>query len=219
MGVTTMGGMTAMGGGMAQGGRPSIADMMRAGMNGVPTEAHSIELRLGSTLAPKGSPEAYHTMPTGAQVNKPIFLQTPEPGRRQRGPRHRTSSPRGESPSIGAAAKRWCRTAGRADVRQAAAWRKRPRRCRRCRVPCRRARSASRRPRRPRPTATGRTPTARTRTAICARRSRPGRPSRASTSSRAPTLRRSSSRSRTASRTWTRCGTPPARCRGRARWR
>ena len=94
MGVTTMGGMTAMGGGMAQGGRPSIAAMMR-GLNGVPTEAHSIELRLGSTLAPKGAPEAYHTMPTGAQVNKPIFLQTPEPGRSQSGTTEPYQQPKG----------------------------------------------------------------------------------------------------------------------------
>ena len=70
----------------------------------MPTEAHSIELRLGSTLAPKGGPEVYHTMPTGAQVNKPIFLQTPEPGGVSPAPRSRTSSPRGESPSIGGAA-------------------------------------------------------------------------------------------------------------------
>lgn len=77
MGVTTLGGMTALGG-MAQGGRPSMADMMR-GLRGMPTEAHTVELRLGSTLAPQGSPEAHHTMPPGAQVNRPIFLETPAP--------------------------------------------------------------------------------------------------------------------------------------------
>lgn len=80
MGVTTMGGMAAIGGGMGQGGRPSMTDMMRL-MNGPPAEAHSVELRLGSTLAPNGSPEALHTMPPGAQVNKAIFLETPEPAR------------------------------------------------------------------------------------------------------------------------------------------
>jgi hypothetical protein len=83
MGVTTLGGMMGMGGGMGRGGgQPSVADMMRA-MNNMSSEAHQIELRIGSTLAPTGAagPEAYHTMPAGAQVNKPIFLQTPEPGR------------------------------------------------------------------------------------------------------------------------------------------
>jgi hypothetical protein len=94
MGVTTMGGMTAMGGGMAQGGRPSMADMMR-GTNGMPTAAHTMELRLGSTLAPKGNPEAYHTMPSGAQVNKPIFLETPEPGGRPSGPPEPFRQPKG----------------------------------------------------------------------------------------------------------------------------
>jgi hypothetical protein len=78
MGATTLGGLTAMGGGMAQGRRPSMADMMRMGTNGVPTEARSVELRLGSTLESKGSPEAYHTMPPGSQVNRPIFLETPQ---------------------------------------------------------------------------------------------------------------------------------------------
>lgn len=82
MGVTTLGGMMGMGGAMGRGGgQPSMADLMR-GLNNMASEAHTVELRLGSTLAPTGgSPEAYHTMPAGAQVNKPIFLQTPEPGR------------------------------------------------------------------------------------------------------------------------------------------
>jgi hypothetical protein len=55
--------------------------MMRLAKGGLPTAAHMVELRLGSTLPPKGGPEAYHTMPAGAQVNRPIFLETPEPGR------------------------------------------------------------------------------------------------------------------------------------------
>ena len=46
----------------------------------MPTESRSVELKLGSTLPATGEPEAFHTMPPGAQVNKPIFLQTPEPG-------------------------------------------------------------------------------------------------------------------------------------------
>jgi hypothetical protein len=80
VGATTLGGMTAMGGGMGRGGRPSMADMMKMASGGIPTEARQIELRLGSTLPAKGAPEAFHTMPSGAQVNKPIFLQTPEGG-------------------------------------------------------------------------------------------------------------------------------------------
>ncbi|MEQ1896875.1 MAG: hypothetical protein ABL971_05730 [Vicinamibacterales bacterium] len=94
MGVTTMGGITAMGGGMAQGRRPSMSDMMR--MSSLPSEAHSVELRLGSTLPPKGGPEASHTMPPGAQVNKPIFLQTPEPGRTQGGSPEPYRQPKGQ---------------------------------------------------------------------------------------------------------------------------
>jgi hypothetical protein len=50
MGATTLGGMTAMGGGMARGGRPSMSEMMRMAQGGIPTEAHTVELRLGSTL-------------------------------------------------------------------------------------------------------------------------------------------------------------------------
>ena len=81
MGVTTGAGIQAMGG-MSRGGQPSMADMMRMGMGGgPPSESHQVELRLGSTLpaGPPG-PEAFHTMPPGAQVNQPIFLQTPQGG-------------------------------------------------------------------------------------------------------------------------------------------
>lgn len=79
MGVTTGAGIQAMMGGMARGGQPSMGDLMRMGMNGPPTEGHSVELRLGSSLpAGQPGPEAFHTMPPGAQVNKPIFLQTPQ---------------------------------------------------------------------------------------------------------------------------------------------
>ena len=79
---------------MAQGRRPSMSDMMR--MSSLPSEAHSVELRLGSTLPPKGGPEASHTMPPGAQVNKPIFLQTPEPGRTQGGSPEPYRQPKGQ---------------------------------------------------------------------------------------------------------------------------
>ena len=79
MGATTGGGVLAMAG-MAGGGKPSVGSMMRLATSGIPTEGRSILLKLGSTLAAKGEPEAFHTMPAGAQVNKPIFLQTPEGG-------------------------------------------------------------------------------------------------------------------------------------------
>lgn len=79
MGVTTGSGVLAMAG-MA-GGRPSMGAMMRMAAGGPPTEGHMIELKLGSTLAPKGQAEAFHTFPKEAQVNKPIYLHTPEPGR------------------------------------------------------------------------------------------------------------------------------------------
>ena len=84
MGATTGGGMLAMAG-MAGGGKPSMASMMRMATGGIPTEGRSILLKLGSTLAAKGEPEAFHTMPAGAQVNKPIYLETPEPGKSQPG--------------------------------------------------------------------------------------------------------------------------------------
>ena len=100
---------------MAGGGKPSMGSMMRMAASGIPTEGHSVELKLGSTLPPKGEPEAFHTMPPGAQVNKPIFLQTPEPGVAGNRPRPAlTRSPRVRSRSTGAAARRparasrWC---------------------------------------------------------------------------------------------------------------
>lgn len=80
IGATTGGGMLAMSG-MAGGGRPSMSSMMRMASGGMPTEGRTLELKIGSTLAATGDPEAFHTMPPGAQVNKPIYLQTPEPGR------------------------------------------------------------------------------------------------------------------------------------------
>lgn len=80
IGATTGGGMLAMAG-MGSGGRPSMSSMMRMAGGGMPTEGRSLELKIGSTLSATGEPEAFHTMPPGAQVNKPIYLQTPEPGR------------------------------------------------------------------------------------------------------------------------------------------
>jgi hypothetical protein len=85
VGATTLGGMTAMGGAMGRGGRPSMADMMKIASGGLPTEGHTVEVKLGSTLPAKGTPEAFHTMPPGAQVNKPIYLETPQQGGSQPG--------------------------------------------------------------------------------------------------------------------------------------
>ena len=80
MGATTGSGMLAMTA-MASGGKPSMASIMKMATGGIPTESHSIMLKLGSALAAtKGEPEAFHTMPPGANVNKPIYLHTPQPG-------------------------------------------------------------------------------------------------------------------------------------------
>jgi len=95
MGATTGSGMLAMSG-MVAGGRPSMATMMKMASGGVPTEGHLISLKLGSTLAPKGDPEAFHTMPPGAQVNKPIYLETPEPGKSQPGQPTGYQTPKGQ---------------------------------------------------------------------------------------------------------------------------
>jgi hypothetical protein len=85
MGATTGGGMLAMGG-AAGGGRPSMGTMMKMASGGLPTESRTVLLKLGSTLpATKGEPEAFHTMPKGAEVNKPIYLETPQPGRSESG--------------------------------------------------------------------------------------------------------------------------------------
>jgi hypothetical protein len=80
VGATTGSGMLAMSG-MAGGGRPSMSSMMKLATSGFPTASHTIELKLGTSLAPTGQPEAFHTFPAASQVNKPIFLQTPEAGK------------------------------------------------------------------------------------------------------------------------------------------
>jgi hypothetical protein len=81
VGATTGSGMLAMGGLAGGGGRPSMGSLMRMATSGLPTASQTIELKLGTALSPSGEPEAFHTFPAGAKVNKPIFLQTPEPGR------------------------------------------------------------------------------------------------------------------------------------------
>ena len=96
MGATTGSGMLAMGG-LANGGKPSMATMMRMAAGGVPTESRSVLLKLGSSLSPdKGEPEAFHTMPQGAQVNKPIILETPQPGDRSGPSVNGYSEPKGQ---------------------------------------------------------------------------------------------------------------------------
>jgi hypothetical protein len=81
VGATTGSGMLAMAGMAGGGGRPSMGSMMRLATSGLPSASQTLELKLGTSLGPTGEPEAFHTFPAGAQVNKPIFLQTPEPGR------------------------------------------------------------------------------------------------------------------------------------------
>jgi hypothetical protein len=95
MGATTGGGMLAMAG-LAGGGRPSMGSLMKMAASGIPTEGRTISLKLGSTLAAKGDPEAFHTMPPGAQVNKPIYLETPEPGKSQPGAPTGYQTPKGQ---------------------------------------------------------------------------------------------------------------------------
>lgn len=80
VGATTGSGMLAMSG-MAGGGRPSIGSMMKMATSGFPTASQTLQLKLGTSLSPTGEPEAFHTFPAGSQVNKPIFLHTPEPGK------------------------------------------------------------------------------------------------------------------------------------------
>ncbi|HTU99224.1 MAG TPA: hypothetical protein VMF13_01700 [Luteitalea sp.] len=80
MGATTGSGLLAMSG-MAGGGKPSMGSLMKMAMAGPPSASQSIELRLGTSLAPTGEPEAFHAFPAGAQVNQPIYLETPTPGK------------------------------------------------------------------------------------------------------------------------------------------
>ncbi len=85
MGATTGSGLLAMAG-MAAGGRPSMGALMRMAASGPPTASQSIQLRIGSSLAPTGEAEAFHTFPAGAQVNQPIYLETPQPGKSESAP-------------------------------------------------------------------------------------------------------------------------------------
>lgn len=95
IGATTGGGMLAMAG-MASGGRPSMGSLTRMATAGPPSEAHTIELKLGSTLAASGEPEAFHTFPAGAQVNRPIYLETPERGGTSSAPTGSYQQPKGQ---------------------------------------------------------------------------------------------------------------------------
>jgi hypothetical protein len=73
-----------------------MGSMMKMAAGGLPTEGRSVLLKLGSTLAAKGDPEAFHTMPAGAQVNRPIYLETPEPGKSQPGAPTGYQTPKGQ---------------------------------------------------------------------------------------------------------------------------
>lgn len=95
VGATTGAGVMAMGG-LANGGRPSMGSLMKMATQGIPTASQTLELKLGSTLAPTGEPEAFHTFPAGAQVNKPIYLQTPEPGKPSTGAPGTYKQPKGQ---------------------------------------------------------------------------------------------------------------------------
>jgi hypothetical protein len=94
MGATTGAGMMAMMG-AAGGGEMGMGDMMRMATGGMPTSGRSVELRLGSSLAASGAPEASHTMPAAAQVNKPIALATPQRQPSQTGPGAPYQPPKG----------------------------------------------------------------------------------------------------------------------------
>jgi hypothetical protein len=96
VGATTGSGVLAMSGMATGGGRPSMGSMMRMATSGLPTASQTIELKLGTSLAPTGEPEAFHTFPAGSQVNKPIFLRTPEPGRPGTGAPGTYKTPKGQ---------------------------------------------------------------------------------------------------------------------------
>ena len=85
MGVTTGSGLMARGG-ASGGGRPSMGSLMRMARSGPPSASQTIQLRLGTSLVPTGEPEAFHTFPVGAQVSKPVYLETPQPGNGEVGP-------------------------------------------------------------------------------------------------------------------------------------
>lgn len=92
MGATTGAGMMAMVGG----GQRSIMGMMRMATSGPPSASQSVELRLGSSLAANGEADATHLFPAGAQVNKPIHLESPEPGKADTVPEEAFKEPKGQ---------------------------------------------------------------------------------------------------------------------------
>ncbi|HEX7711552.1 MAG TPA: hypothetical protein VF418_11530 [Sphingomonadaceae bacterium] len=64
-------------GSMGAGGRPSMATLMR-GASGGGNVQHELLLRLGSSHAPTGAPQAEHFMPDGARLGKSVELVTPK---------------------------------------------------------------------------------------------------------------------------------------------
>jgi hypothetical protein len=69
----TLSGLGAMG----AGGRPNVASMMMGGGRGNNVQ-HELLLRLGSSRAPTGAPQADHFMPDGARLGKSVQLVTPK---------------------------------------------------------------------------------------------------------------------------------------------
>ena len=69
----TLSGLGAMG----AGGRPNMASMMMGGGRGNNVQ-HELLLRLGSSQAPTGAPQADHFMPDGARLGKSVELVTPK---------------------------------------------------------------------------------------------------------------------------------------------
>lgn len=80
MDVATMSGF----GGMMGGGKPDMAQMMRMAEGGGNGVSHTLSLRLGSTLAPAGAPNADHVFEPQARMGFSVPLLTPQPGTPQR---------------------------------------------------------------------------------------------------------------------------------------
>lgn len=68
--------------GMAGGGMGAALSMLTGGGG---RAAHELRLRLGSTLAPTGAPNADHFVPAGLRMGKSLPLVTPTPNAGQRG--------------------------------------------------------------------------------------------------------------------------------------
>jgi len=87
MDAGTTSGMMAMGGG---GGGVGAALGLLGGGGGGNQVAHELVLRLGSSRAPEGAPEADHFLPAGARLGTSVPLETPQRGQ---------SAPRDDTPA------------------------------------------------------------------------------------------------------------------------